>query len=82
MSPVPPSAGTHHAYTPEQNGIVERFFHSLKEECVWRHNFESSEEARRAVSNWIYSYDTERPHQALDYRSLAEYRPQQLAQVA
>jgi transposase InsO family protein len=26
-------------YTPEQNGIVERFFRSLKEECVWQHNF-------------------------------------------
>jgi putative transposase len=22
-------------YTPEQNGIIERFFRSLKEECVW-----------------------------------------------
>ena len=26
-------------YTPEQNGIVERFFRSLKKECVWQHNF-------------------------------------------
>jgi putative transposase len=22
-------------YTPEQNGMIERFFRSLKEECVW-----------------------------------------------
>jgi putative transposase len=22
-------------YTPEQNGLIERFFRSLKEECVW-----------------------------------------------
>jgi putative transposase len=36
-------------YTPEQNGIVERFFHSLKEECVWQHSFPSFVEARRAV---------------------------------
>jgi len=28
-------------YTPEQNGLVERFFRSLKEECVWLHNFGS-----------------------------------------
>lgn len=28
-------------YTPEQNGMIERFFRSLKEECVWQHNFAS-----------------------------------------
>jgi putative transposase len=28
-------------YTPEQNGIIERFFRSLKEECVWQHQFHS-----------------------------------------
>ncbi len=40
-------------YTPEQNGIVERFFRSLKEECVWQHNFG---EARRSP-NCHYSVD-------------------------
>ena len=33
--------------TPEQNGTIERFFRSLKEECVWLRNFRSFEEARR-----------------------------------
>jgi putative transposase len=33
-------------YTPEQNGLVERFFRSLKEECAWQHNFSSLAEAR------------------------------------
>src|SRR5262245_38520745 len=28
-------------YTPEQNGIAERFFRSLKEECVCEHSFPS-----------------------------------------
>ncbi|MDR4484448.1 MAG: integrase core domain-containing protein [Nitrospirales bacterium] len=27
-------------YTPEQNGRIERFFRSFKEECVWQHHFE------------------------------------------
>ena len=29
-------------YTPEQNGIIECFIRSLKEECVWQHNFETA----------------------------------------
>ena len=32
-------------YTPEQNGLIERFFRSLKEECVWQHRFRSFLEA-------------------------------------
>ncbi|MEG6513151.1 integrase core domain-containing protein [Desulforamulus ruminis] len=30
---------------PDQNGIVERFFRSLKEECVWQYRFESYQHA-------------------------------------
>ena len=26
-------------YSPEQNGMIERFFKTLKEECVWLHRF-------------------------------------------
>lgn len=69
-------------YTPEQNGLIERWFRSLKEECVWQHNFPSFAVARRAVARWITWYNLERPHQALGYKSPAEYRGQQLPQVA
>lgn len=40
-------------YTPEQNGLVERFFRSLKEECVWQHVFRDFAEARHAITAWI-----------------------------
>jgi transposase InsO family protein len=43
-------------YTPEQNGIVKRFFRSLKEDCVWQHSFPSFVEAHRAVRRWIGWY--------------------------
>lgn len=63
-------------YTPEQNGLIERFFRSLKEECVWQHNFADFEQARRAIREWIAWYNEGRPHQALGYKSPAQYRQQ------
>ena len=69
-------------YTPEQNGMIERFFRSLKEECVWQHTFQTFEEARRIIRDWVPWYNHERPHQALGYRSPVQYRAQQSTQVA
>lgn len=69
-------------YTPEQNGLIERWFRSLKEECVWQHNFRSFAAAQRAIRRWIRWYNHERPHQALNYKSPIEYRAQQLPRVA
>jgi putative transposase len=69
-------------YTPEQNGIIERFFRSLNEECVWQHRFQTFEEARRVIRDWLRWYNEERPHQALGYRSPVQYRAQQSTQVA
>ena len=64
-------------YTPEQNGLIERFFRSLKEECVWQHNFGGFDEARSKIREWIGWYNTERPHQALGYLSPATFRQKQ-----
>jgi putative transposase len=69
-------------YTPEQNGIIERFFRSLKEECVWQHSFHSFEEAKAAIRQWIEWYNTGRPHQSLGYRSPREFRAQHQLSVA
>ena len=69
-------------YTPEQNGMIERFFRSLKEECVWQHRFNSFEEAKRAVKRWIDWYNDSRPHQALGYLAPRQYRAQQRQMVA
>jgi len=69
-------------YTPEQNGMIERFFRSLKEECVWQHQFHSFTDARRIIRDWVEWYNQRRPHQALGYRSPQQYRLAQTAQVA
>ncbi|MEW6114213.1 MAG: IS3 family transposase [Thermodesulfobacteriota bacterium] len=69
-------------YTPEQNGLIERFFRSLKEECTWQHNFQSFEEARTVINHWIHFYNEQRPHQSLGYLSPHPFRAQQRNQVA
>lgn len=56
---------------PDQNGIVERFFRSLKEECVWLHRFKSFQHAHATIDRYIRYYNTARPHQALGYQSPA-----------
>lgn len=69
-------------YTPEQNGLIERFFRSLKEECVWQHHFQSFDDARRIIRDWMDWYNQRRPHQALGYASPHQYRLAQNPQVA
>jgi putative transposase len=37
-------------YTTEENGIIERVFRSLKEECVWQHRFGHFSDAKRVIT--------------------------------
>lgn len=56
------------------NAHVESFFHSLKTELVYRRNFKTREEAKRAIFDWIETwYNRERRHSALGYMSPVEY---------
>ncbi len=59
-------------YTPEQNGMIERFFRTLKEECIWHHNFTSLKEANQIIGDWIDFYNRKRKHSALRYKTPAE----------
>jgi putative transposase len=68
--------------TAEANGIVERFFRSLKEECVWQHNFGDFAEPRAAITTWIEWYNGERPHQPLGNHSPRQFRGLQPKHVA
>jgi len=55
--------------TPKGNSVVERFFRSIKEECVWQHQFKNFEEAKVAVDAWVKFYNTKRPHQSIGYET-------------
>lgn len=59
--------------TPKGNAVIERFFRSLKEECVWQQKFYNFEQAKEAVDKWAKVYNEERPHQALDYLTPTQY---------
>ena len=62
--------------------MIERFFRSHKEECVWQHVFHTFAKARQAVQEWIRWYNDGRPHQALGYRSPCDFRAHEVDQVA
>lgn len=51
------------------NSRTERFFRALKYECVYLNEFESPRELRKGISKYIQFYNTDRPHQALDYKT-------------
>lgn len=59
-------------HTPQQNGMVERLIRSVKEQCLWLHNFASLDEARKALGAWFRYYNEQRPHQALGMKTPRE----------
>jgi len=66
-------------YPPEQDGIIERFLRSVKEECT---TSSASSTPKRELTAWIRWYVDARPHQALGYRCPREFRAQEATQVA
>src|SRR5437899_3265264 len=67
---------------PECNGVAERFMRTLKEQCIYLHQFESLEEARRIIGKFIAQYNTEWLIERLGHRTPAQARADGLARVA
>jgi hypothetical protein len=42
---------------PQQHGMIERFFRSLKEECTWRRNFSGFDDARTEIARGMRWYN-------------------------
>jgi len=53
-------------YRPQTNGKVERFHRTANEELYKKRNFQSNEERTQALADWIHTYNTGRPHLALN----------------
>ena len=51
------------------NIFTERLWRSLKWEEVYLNEYASPRQARDRIQNWFLFYNTQRPHQSLDYRT-------------
>jgi transposase InsO family protein len=64
--------------SPDLNAYAERFVRSIKDECLGRMIFLGQASLRRAISEFVAHYHTERNHQGLGNR-LIRPQPQEAA---
>lgn len=56
------------------NACVESFFHTLKTEMIYHEDFNTREEADRAIFEWVEAfYNRERLHSTLGYKSPVDF---------
>jgi putative transposase len=67
---------------PECNGIIERFMRTLKEECLYVHDFKNLEQARKIIGEFIEAYNNEWLIERHGHRTPAEVRRQLTLQAA
>ena len=51
---------------PQQNAYVERFNRTVRYEWLAQYLFKTIEEVQNFATNWLWNYNHERPHMALD----------------
>lgn len=61
------------------NVFIERFWRSLKYECVYLHAFDTGSQAREGISGWITFYNNARPHSAHGIQTPGEVYAQSLS---
>ena len=67
---------------PKGNADTERVFRTFKEDTIWPNEFDSYDEARAAVDEWVRFYNTEYPHSSLGELSPMEFEQQLERQAA
>jgi transposase InsO family protein len=59
---------------PKGNADTERVMRTIKEELIWLNEFETYQEAKEAIKNWVEKdYNFEYVHSALGYKSPLEF---------
>lgn len=51
--------------SPETNGVIERFYQSIKYEHLYRHEIESGPALEDHVQRYLQTYNQQRPHETL-----------------
>ena len=51
------------------NVMIERWFRSLKTECLYPNEYQTPQELRKLINDYIRDYNHDRPHQALNYET-------------
>jgi putative transposase len=59
---------------PECNGVAERFMRTLKEQCIYLHQFRTVEEAHQIIGAFIARYNAEWLIERLGHRTPAQAR--------
>ena len=59
---------------PQQNGFIESFNGSLRDECLNEEIFDSLADARRKLALWRYDYNNVRPHSSLGNKTPSDAR--------
>jgi transposase InsO family protein len=67
---------------PECNGVIERFMRTLKEQCLWVHDFESLEHATRVIGEFIELYNSQWLIERLGHKTPRQARQEMTAQAA
>ncbi len=59
---------------PQQNGYIESFNGSLRDECLNEEKFDTFADFRQMLALWRYDYNNVRPHSSLGNKPPAEAR--------
>ena len=59
---------------PECNGVAERFMRTLKEQCLYLHRFDTLEQARAIIGEFIARYNTQWLIERLGHRTPTQAR--------
>ncbi len=58
---------------PMQNGYMERFNRTYRQEVLNAYVFETLNEVRRMIADWLVRYNEKRPHESLGDLSPRQY---------
>ena len=67
---------------PQCNGVAERFMRTLTEQCVYLHHFESVEQARAIIAEFVERYNTQWLIERLGHRTPAQARAEAVRRAA